>query len=271
MARNSAAGAPKGRGGSGTFSRSNRKSEGTAYMLVVASNDDLARFSDNIWYQIDAGIRMHGGEFRVSLEQMRSYIVTAIKARIEHVSRSQSPNFGALGYNYTGFTVKEGWALPNPVHDLLSSLGEVRIGGGETTILPVWDKGADTLLLAREERDFVTLELRSAMTGLGIQFQNDISRDVDGRHAVMVLTYIPSEDEWWHDSPIDQRDAHSSMLLGLTPVTDVVRGAGGADYTLVDTSQVATALSALKLWVPEWTMERQVVARFTNEAARLSA
>lgn len=271
MARNSATGAPKGRGGSGVFSRSNRKSEGTAYMLVVATNDDLARFTDNIWYQLDAGIRMHGGEFRITQEQLRRYFVTATKTRIEHVTRAQSPNYRALGFEYTGLNVKEGWALPNPMHDLLSSLGEVKIGGGEALILPVWDKGADTLLLTREERDFVTLELRSAMTGLGIQHQNDISRDVEGRHAVMVLTYIPSEDEWWHDSPIDQQDAHRSMLLGLRPVTDVVRGDGGADYTLVDTSQVATVLSALKLWVPEWTMERQVVARFTNEAARLSA
>lgn len=271
MARNSAAGPPKGRGGSGLFASTNRKSEGTAFMLIVASNDDLAAFSDAIWYQIDAGIGVHGGEFRVSIEDMRKYIVTAIKVRVEHVTRRLNPNYRALGYEFTGMGVEEGWALPVPVHDLLSSLGEVRISEGASGIVPIWDKGGDAFLLTREERDTITFELRSAFTALGITFQYGMSREQGGRHQVMALTYIPSEGEWWSRDQIDQRDAHSNMLLGITPITDVVRGQGGAEYAVVDTSQVASALAALKLWVPDWTMERRTVVRFTNEAARLSA
>lgn len=236
-------------------------------MLVVASNDDLGRFSDDIFHQIEAGLEARGGTTALTADVFRKYVVTAIKVRIEKVLFRE---YSRVGNKYTGMRVEEGWVLPTPVHDLLSSLGEVSIGNGSVRIVPVWAPEANDLVLTKEQRDAVNPLLRSALTTLGVSYQTDIARDSEGRHQVMVLTYIPQTGEWWSNDPIAREDAHASMLLGLTPVTGVEPGQDGAQYTLVDTSAMAMALSTMRLWIPEWTMERRVVARFAHEAARIA-
>jgi len=60
------------------------------------------------------------------------------------------------------------------------------------------------------------------------------------------------------------------MMLGLTPITTPTRGMGGAEYTVVDTSVLAQTLGAMPIWIPEYRMERRVIARFTSEAAKLA-
>lgn len=267
MARINAGGAPKGRSGAGTYSSTNPQREGTAYMLVVASNDELGAFCDLMFSQIEAGLEAQGGTTPLEAVHLRKYVATAIKARIEHVTKQ---DYRRLGYEYTGLNVNEGWALPVPVHDLLSSLGVVRINGNEIVYKPVWAPEANDLVLEKEERDWVTRHLKSATTALGIQTLPDMSRDMEGRHSVMVLTNIPSIGEWWFDNPISREDAHSSMMLGITPITTPTRGQGGAEYSVVDTSALALALGAMPIWIPEYRMERRVITRFISEAAKLA-
>lgn len=269
MAR-SAGGPPKGRSGSGIHSRSNPARERVQYMLVVATNGDLETFSRTIYNQLHAGMSSRGGSFNLPEEDLLKYIVTAIKVRIEFVTSRTAPGYRDLGNAPTGLRVTEGWALPTPVHDLLSSLGKVSLDGGDTTIVPVWDGSANDLVLPLAERDRITLILRSVFSALGITYQTDISRDEEGRHAVMVLTYLPSLEEWWSDVPIDQRDAHNAMLLGMRPVHGVARGTGGAEYMFVDTEQLAAVLSQYPLLVPRYTIERDTVVRFDSEAARVA-
>jgi len=237
-------------------------------MLVVATNDELGAFCDLMFHQIQAGLEAQGGTTPLQADDFRRYVATAIKVRVEHATRQE---YRSLGNEYTGLNVSEGWAIPTPVHDLLSSLGVVRINGGEITCKPVWAPEANDLVLAKDERDRVTRELRSATSALGITTFPDMSRDPEGRHAVMVLTNIPELGEWWHDSPISREDAHSSMVLGLRSVSNVRRGSGGAEYSVVDTSALAQALTAMPFWIPEYRMERRVILRFTSEAAKLTA
>jgi hypothetical protein len=236
-------------------------------MLVVAANGELRTFCDLIYNQVLAGLEAQGGTTIITADDIIRYVTTAIKVRVEHVTK---PDYRRLGNEFTGMNVTEGWALPTPVHDLLSSLGEVRINGGEIVYKPVWAPEANDLILTKEERDRVTRHLRSALSALGLNVFPDMSRDREGRHSVMVLTYVPTLGEWWGDTPISREDAHSAMLLGLNPVTGVMRGSSGAEYTVVDTSAMAQALGAMPLWIPEYRMERRVVIRFTSEAAKLA-
>lgn len=236
-------------------------------MLVVAVNDDLAFFCDMVIQELDSLLAAQGGKTDVTSDQFRRYVATAIRVRIEHVDRSL---YKSHGNQNTGLTVERGWALPVNVHDLLSGIGNVSLDDGITTIRPVWDRAGNDLLMDESERNLVTRNLKAAFKGLGITYQEDISRDQDGRHSVMVLTFLPGAGEWQSRTPIDREGAKSSLLLGIRPVTDVVRGRGGADYALVDTDAVATALRQLPFWVPEWRMQHAVVVRYLRETAALA-
>lgn len=268
MARMRNEGPPRGRGGSGMYSEVNPSREGESSMLVVAVNDDLAEFCGRVFDEIDSRLRAHGGETALEREQVYRYVATAIKVRVEAVDR---PRFRSLGHGHTGMNVETGWALPVPIHNMLSSLGIVTLDGGTTRVVPIWDKSGDTLVMDVRERDEVTRHLRAALTGIGVKFENDISKDRDGQHSVMVLTYLPGAGEWWSSSVLSEEGAKHNMLLGLRPVTDVVRGSNGADYALVDTDAMAVALRQLPFWVPEWRMQRRIVVRFLNEAATLAS
>jgi len=258
---------PKGRGGT-SYSGFNHSRGSEQPMLIVANNDDLADFCNTMHGYIEASLDAQGGTLRVSQTEFLQYCATALKVRVEHVIRSR---WRALGYEYTGMMVKEGWALPTPIHDVISSVGEVRVGAGETIVYPIWDKQADELVLSKSQRDEITRNLRSACTSLSISVHDAISKDVEGHHQVMVLTYLPHLEEWWMpQNPIAREDAAAHLVTGLRPVTDVIRGDGGAEFSVVDTQQIANALTQLPTWTPDVYMERRVVVRYLREHANLA-
>ena len=269
MARNNATkGAPVGRGGSSAHAGFNPRVESEQPVLIVANNSDLRLFATEMFGYIEASLEAQGGTIPITADEFVSYCATAIKVRVEHVIKTK---WRALGHDYTGMTVDEGWALPTPMHDVLSSIGRVRVGTGEISVYPVWDKSADDLVMTKAQRDVVTRWLRSACSTLGISVHDAISKDVEGHHQTMVLVYLPDLAEWWSQQPFAREDAAANAIVGATPVTSVIRGAGGAEYSVVDTSQVATALSQLPMWMPDLRMERQVIVRYLAEMAKIAS
>lgn len=267
MGRSRPPGSSGGSTGSG-YSGFNPYIEREQHMLIVASNSDLAEFSEMMFGQIEATLEAHGGRINVTREQFLKYCATAIKVRVEHVTKK---DWRRLGHEYTGMNVHEGWALPVPLHDVLSSIGQARVGTGEILIKPVWDQQADDLTLQKEERDLITRELRSACSAIGIRTMLEMSSDIDGHYQTMVLVNVPSLNEWWHHDPIKREDAAAALIAGITPVTQVTRGAGGAEYAVVDVSSLASSLAQLPIWVPEYRMERRVVVRYLTEVSKLAA
>jgi len=237
-------------------------------VLIFADNSDLRLFATEMHGYIEASLEAQGGQFGVTADEFVSYCATAIKVRVEHVIK---PKWRAFGFEYTGMTVDEGWALPTPIHDVLSSIGRVRIGTGEISVYPLWDKAADGLVMMKADRDVITRRLRSACSTLGITVHDAISKDVEGHHQTMVLVYLPDIREWWSQQPFAREDATAHAIVGARQVTNVIRGAGGAEFSVVDTSQVATALAQLPMWMPDLRMERQVVVRYLPEAAKLAS
>lgn len=257
--------APVGRTGA-SFTSLNPSVGSEQAVLIVANNDNLATFCDQMFGYIEAGVTAHGGSIAVTGADFRRYCVTAIKVRIEKVIRNK---WRSLGFDYTGMTVDEGWAIPAPLMDVISSIGTTRLGTGEISVYPIWDKAADVLVMNKTERDAVTAHLRSAASQLGINLFSEISKDVEGHRQTMVLVYLPDTEEWWSNEPVSREDAAANLLAGSRLAENVVRGAGGADYTLVDTEQVAAALAHIPFWMPELRMERQVVVRYLTEMAKL--
>lgn len=268
MARNGTKGAPEGRGGSGIHSGFNPRVESEQYVLIVADNSDFAEFVSTMWSDMATRVEARGGSFNVSEEQFKKYCVTAIKVRVQHCTRV---DWRKLGHESTDMSVDEGWALPVPMHDVLSSIGRVRLGSGDVTVRPVWDKSSDHLVLTRAERDVVTRELRAACSAVDIRVFAEMSKDVEGHHQTMVLVYLPQSEEWMGRTPFEVQDAAKSMFVGAKPVTEVRRGSNGADYEVVDTEQVATVLAQIPHWVPELRMERNVVVRYITEMASLAS
>jgi len=266
MARNATKGAPVGRSGA-SFAGINPRVESEQAVLIVASNTELADFCDQMFGYISSGVQAYGGTVNVTAEQFRRYCVTAVKVRVERVIQNR---WRQLGYLPTGMTVSEGWAIPTPMHDVLSSVGKTRIGTADISVFPIWDKAADELVVDKRERDFITRELRAAASQLGITLHAEISADVEGHRQTMILVYLPSLREWWSSTPFAREDAAASLILGATPVTSFQRGPDGADYVIVDTEQVASALAQLPLWMPDLRMERQVVVRYLTDMAALT-
>jgi hypothetical protein len=266
MARNATKGAPVGRSGA-SYAGINPRVESEQPVLIVASNNDLAEFCDAMFGYIAGGVEAHGGTVNITNEQFRRYCVTALKVRVEEVIRSK---WRRLGYEYTGMTVREGWAIPTPMQDVISSVGTTSIGTTDVSVYPVWDKTADELVLTKDERDIITRHLRSAASQLGIPLHAELSADKEGHRQTMVLVYLPDLQEWYAREPFAREDAAASLLSGATSIHSVVRGNGGADYVIVDTEQVATALSHLPYWMPDLRMERQVVLRYLPEMAALT-
>jgi len=265
MARQATQGASQGRSGS-SYTGFNESRESEQFVLIVANNSDLGAFTAMMHAELEASIEAVGGTLDVTPEQFGMYCVTAIKVRVEHVTRR---DWRRLGYDYTGMTVTEGWAMPTPMHDVISSIGEIRLGTGETLVKPVWDSASDELVINKSERDNITRKLRSAFSTLGISFQDALSKDVEGHHQVMVLTYLPALGKWWTNTPITREDAAANLLAGMTPVTSVIRGSQGAQYDVVDLEGLAGSLAHIPMWVPDLQMERRVVVRYLPEMAKL--
>jgi hypothetical protein len=268
MARNGDKGAPEGRGGPAKFAGFNPQIESEQYMLIVADNSDLAEFTTMMWTELGLMIEAQGGSFPVTQEEFVKYCATAIKVRVEHTSR---PKAHLWSTRTVGMSVDSGWALPVPMMDLLSSIGQVRIGSTEVKVWPFWDSQSDGLLLTVDERDRITRELRAAYTSVNVRFFGEMSKDVEGKPTTMVLVYNPAKEEWVSRQPFDNRDAARSMLVGARSVTKPTRGPNGVEYEVVDVEQVATALAQLPIWVPELRLQRNVVVRYLTEMAQLAA
>lgn len=267
MARNATKGAPPGRASSGIYAGSNPARESEQFVLIVADNDDLRRFASEMHGYIDGGVQAQGGTYPVTADDFVRYCVTAVKVRVEHVTRTKWRN---LGHAFTGLTVDEGWALPVPMHDVLSSIGKVSLGSGETTVYPVWDATADVLVLNKVERDRITRETRAACSTLGISVFAEMSKDVEGHHQTMVLVYLPNLQQWWSQQPFAREDASIAAVLGTQNVVNVVRGPNGAAFDVVDTVQLAAVLAQIPLWMPDLRIDRQVVVRYLPEMAKLA-
>jgi len=265
MARNATKGAPVGRSGA-SYAGINPRVESEQPVLIVASNTDLTEFCDQMYGYIAGGVNAHGGTVEFTADQFRKYCTTALKVRVEHVIR---PLWRRYGYEYTNMSVHDGWAIPTPLQDVLSSVGRTRFGTSDVSVFPIWDKDSDELVLQVDERDFVTRHLRAAASQLGINLHSAISADLEGHRQTMILVYIPELGEWWSKEPFAREDAAASLLVGATPVRQLTRGSGGAEYVIVDTEQVATALTQLPLWMPDLRMERQVVVRYITDMAAL--
>lgn len=259
-------GAPEGRNAP-SYTGFNPRVELEQPMLIVADNSDLADFCDSMFGYIEASLEARGGRIEMDAQDFHKYCATAIKVRVEQVNR---PRWRRLGYEYTGMTVTEGWALPTPMHDVISSIGETRVHSTETLVYPVWKSSADELVIDKERRDFITRQLRSACSTLGLSVHDAISKDVDGHHQMMILIYLPDVQEWWTRTPTTREDAAASMVLGSKPVRNVRRERGGAVYEDVDLEPLATALTQLPVWMPDLRMERQVVVRYLSELAKLT-
>lgn len=237
------------------------------WMLIVATNDALDQLLERQFDQLDAAISAQGGTLKFTTAEYRSYNVTAIKARVRFVLGGR---WRGLGYEHFDMDVRDKWALSTAVHDVLSAIGVVRIGVSGLQINPLWDSGADDATLTRNERDRLTPLIQSAFQRAGFKSLDAISADRDGHQQVMMLTYLPTTQEWWTAEPVGREDAASSMLLNATPVSGVARGADGPVYTVVDTERLADALTLYPTWLPPLTMKRQTVVRYTTELSDLS-
>lgn len=238
-------------------------------MLIVAANADLATFCDQMYGQMDAAVNAHGGILTFTADQFKRYCITGIKVRVEHVT---GRDWRALGHEFTGMTVREGWAMPSPMMDVISSIGKATIGLSEIRVYPVWDRSSDELVMDKAERDIISQALRSTGRQLGFQTSDALSADFEGHQQTMVLVYLPNAigGEWWSKEPVSREDAAASLLLGLAPIENVVRGDGGADWAIVNNEQVAAALAHMPIWMPELRMEREVVVRYLPEMAKLA-
>lgn len=250
-----------------SFSEVNRFKEGSQFVLIVANNADFGSFAALMYSELRALLDGHGGDTAVTEEEFARYLITAVKVRSE---RAGAQWFLAHGNTRTNIPLDSGWALPTPVMELLAGIGEVTIGSGDVKVYPVWSKEADDLVLTLEERDVVTRNLRAAFSSVNVPFHTAIPADRDGDFTVMTMTYFPHLEEWWSNEAISRENAATNMLLGLTPVT-VERLPRSAEYTVVDTEQLAAALASLPVWVPDLAMHRRVIVRYLVEMARLAS
>lgn len=267
MARSNAPkGAPQGRATTGCHPGPNPSRGFEQPVLIVADNTRLRDHISNIWHDVNARLAACGGTMTVTEDDLVRYFVTAIKVRVEHTTR----RVGQFGYRPSGMSVHDGWALPTPLHSILSSIGQVRIGGNELIVFPVWDKSADALVMNMEERDKVSREFGAVCGTLGISVFREISADREGHQQTMVLVYMEDSSDWWATQPFAQEDAAAASIVGTKMIYNVRRGDGGADFDVVDTAQLATVLAQLPLWMPELRMESQVVARYETDMAKLA-
>jgi len=236
-------------------------------MLVVANNNSLTLLVNQMYDQMAAKVAAMGGNLEFTPEDFTSYIVTALKVRVEFVLRGR---WRGLGYTPTGMDVRDRWAIPVPVHDILSAIGRVVVGTSGLQITPLWATEVDELVLTRQQRDFITPRLQSAAQACGFKVLDAISADPEGHQKVMILTYLPTRREWWATEPVGREDGSTALVAGLIPVTSVERGVNGPTYTIVDTEQVATALELVPAWIPPLTLGLQTVVRYTAELADMS-
>lgn len=267
MARNSNGSGPaSGHGKYPTFGV-NPFLTGEQFMLVVASNSDLRELIDNMYSQIEYMVSVRGGVLRVTSEEFTKYIVTAFKVRVEFVLHGR---WRALGYQSTGMDVRDKWALPIPVHSVLSTIGVAQLGSQGTQVIPLWDRGADELTLSVEQRDTITPKLKAVAHLCDFTLAETISSDTDGVVKVMSLTYLPKAGMWLSAEAAGMEDAAYHGIAGLTPVTGVARARDGASYTLVDSEQLAAALTGqMEMWLPRLTLDRATVVRYKAELAAM--
>jgi hypothetical protein len=266
MARSNGNGPASGRGQYPTFGV-NHFLSGEQFMLVVATNSDLQALITNMYAQIEYMLGARGGVALISYEEFAAYVVTAFKVRVEFVLRAR---WRQLGYQSTGMDVRDKWALPMPVHSVLSTIGTAQIGSQGTQILPLWDTGADALVLSREQRDLITPKLKAIAHLCEFPLAETISADADGVVKVMSMTYLPTQQVWLSMEAAGMEDAANHGFAGLTPVSAVQSNRGGAVYTIVDTEQLATALrGTLEMWIPPLSFAKQTVIRYMAELAEV--
>lgn len=266
MARNeSGRGGQQGRG-TGPFSGYNFISM-EQFMLVCAYNDSFVRMNEHMYNQLRAGVEVHGGELGFTEDELLKYNITGIKVRIEFVD---PPRWRELGYTPTGMNVRNRWAILSPVHSIISAIGPVRLGASGLQIVPVWDQSSDEYVLTRDRRDAITPMIESAAQMGGYKVYDAISSDSEGHQKVMLMTYIPSREEWWVTEPVGVEDGTAALATKLTPVTSVARGRGGAEYAIIDTDQLADQLSVIPAWVPPLTLGRRIVVNYLIDQANLA-
>jgi len=266
MARSNGNGPASGRGQYPTFG-DNHFLSGEQFMLVVAVNNDLQALTTNMYAQIEYMLGARGGQQLITYDEFSAYVITAFKVRVEFVLRAR---WRQLGYQSTGMDVRDHWALPMPVHSILSTIGTAQIGSQGTQILPLWDTGADAFVLNREQRDLITQKLKSIAHLCEFPLAEAISADSDGVAKVMSMTYLPVKQVWLSMEAAGMEDAANNGFAGLTPVTNVETVRGGATYTIVDTEQLATALlGVLEMWLPPLLFSKHTVLRYTAELAEL--
>lgn len=236
-------------------------------MLVCAYNDSLISMNEHMYNQLRAGVEVHGGSLSFTEDDLLRYNITSIKVRTEFVDPSR---WRSLGYQPTGMNVRDRWAILSPVHSILSAIGAVRIGASGLQIVPVWDQSSDDYVLTRERRDIITPMIESAAQLGGFKVYDAISADPEGHQKVMIMTYIPSREEWWVTEPVGVEDGTAALATKLTPITSVVRGRGGAEYTIVDTDQLADQLSLIPAWAPPLTYGRQIVVHYMIQQSNLA-
>jgi len=236
------------------------------WMLLALANSILDQLVTRQYDQLEAEIEAVGGSLGVTQDQYGRYQITALKTRDRKVLGGR---WRSLGYAPFDMDVSEPWAITTAMHSVLSSVGEVRFGDSGPRIYPLWDTGADDLVLNRDERDMVTRKLRAAYQQCGIKYENAISADREGHQKVMILAYLPEEGKWVAGEPFSLQDATAHACLGITPVTQVTSGRVGPDYMAVDMDALATHLAQVPFWVPNMQFKRRTVMQYLQDFADL--
>jgi len=179
----------------------------TLTVIVSIDNVDLRDFTTRVHGGIDAMVRAQGGEINVTDEQFFRYFVTALHDRVMWVTNGR----------YIA-RPDETWALPVPMAQILSSIGEVT-EGPHSRYVPKWDSVGDEHLLTREEWQEITRLLLSLEALPTISFIHAMERSREGVARVMCLMQGSEEGQefFYSNTPPHVLEVLVSMVAGLQP------------------------------------------------------
>jgi hypothetical protein len=215
---------------------------GETRVLVSVQNADLGDFVHRIFGELSAKIAAVGGTFTVSEDELVKYFATAIYSRVMWVNHTMTDG---------AFRPNDLWALPVPMHMVVSAIGIVETDRG-LRYIPEWDKAGTKLLMNREQWEDVTRRL-IALEPYGFRLVKALERNEQGVEKVMTLIRLSTDegDFFYADVPPHALECIVALIGGLSPAQPV-------------TMPTHPAL------VPGFRLNREWVLRWRHDFAKLS-
>lgn len=223
-------------------SENNPARMGEVQVLVSVHNADLEDFASRVHSELNSKLVVIGGEMTVTREELLKYFATAIYSRVMWVNHTMDGN---------SFRPNEAWALPVPMHLVVSALGRVETDQG-TVYVPMWEAAGNDYLLSREEWEDVTRRL-AALEPYGLRMVKALEKDEKGVEKVMSLLRLDTDEGefFFANVPPHALECLVALIAGLTPAETV-------------TMPTHPAL------VPGFRLNRTWVVRWRHDFAKLS-